>query len=64
MDFNEAYEKLESKFTSGNSIPVERNTITREEWDAIKEQIEFYRKTINDLKELYRNFLDIHKKGE
>ena len=41
MDFQEAYEKLESKFTSGNDIPVERNTITREEWEAIKERISF-----------------------
>lgn len=58
MDFNKAYETLELKFTSGNSIPVERNTITREEWDAIKEQIEYYEASIYDLKELY------NRKGE
>jgi hypothetical protein len=35
MNFNKALETLESKFTSGNSISVERATITRAEWDAI-----------------------------
>lgn len=39
MDFKTAYESLESKFTSGNNIPVERNTITKDEWEAIKEEI-------------------------
>lgn len=27
---------MESKFTSGNNIPVERNVITREEWEILK----------------------------
>ena len=39
MEFKEAYETLESKFTSGDDIPVERATIKREEWEAIKNEI-------------------------
>lgn len=39
MDFETAYEILESKFSSGNDIPVERTVITKEEWDAIKQGI-------------------------
>jgi len=40
MEFKEAYERLKSKFTSGNNIPVERNTILRTEWESIKKEIE------------------------
>ncbi|MFW6046440.1 MAG: hypothetical protein ACOCP4_01455 [Candidatus Woesearchaeota archaeon] len=36
MDFYEAYENLKSKFTNGN----ERNVITAEEWNALKEYID------------------------
>ena len=35
MEFNEAFENLKSKFTSGNSIDVERTTILHKEWDAL-----------------------------
>jgi len=35
MRFQDAYNNILSKFTSGNPIPVERAVITREEWDAI-----------------------------
>lgn len=31
-----AYKNMEQKFTSANSIPVERAVILREEWEAIK----------------------------
>lgn len=40
MDFHVAFENLEKKFTSGNSIPVSRSVITREEWEAIKWELE------------------------
>ncbi len=36
MKFLDALRNLELKFTSGNSVPVERNTITAEEFGAIK----------------------------
>lgn len=39
MDFKEAYETLELKFTSGNPIPVERSTILDKEWKAIKGEL-------------------------
>lgn len=35
MKFEQAMKRLTEKFTSANSIPVERATITREEWEAI-----------------------------
>lgn len=40
MTLKEAYINLKLKFTSGNDIPVERATITREEWEAIKQKLE------------------------
>jgi hypothetical protein len=40
MEIYEAVESLTIKFKSGNDIPVERNTITFEEWDAIREFIQ------------------------
>ena len=39
MNIGEALKSLELKFTSGNVIEVERATITREEFEAIKEGI-------------------------
>ena len=39
MYIHEAMQNLKEKFTSGNSIPVERNTILREEYEVI---LEFY----------------------
>jgi anti-anti-sigma regulatory factor len=44
MDFNVAFENLEKKFISGNSIPVVRSVITHEEWEAIKKELEECRK--------------------
>lgn len=35
LTFEEAVESLHLKFQSGNSIEVERATITRKEWDAL-----------------------------
>lgn len=35
MTPKEALQSLELKFTSGNSIPVERTVITREEYEAL-----------------------------
>ena len=35
MELQEAFTNLTEKFTSGNSIPIERNTITRAEWEPI-----------------------------
>lgn len=35
----EAYERVERKFNSGNSIDVERTVITKEEWDLSKKFI-------------------------
>lgn len=32
---------LKQKFTSGNDVPVTRSSITREEYEAILEHIEF-----------------------
>ena len=36
MEAKEALEALDLKFSSGNEIPVERATITREEYEAVK----------------------------
>lgn len=36
----EALEAIDKYFRSGNSIPVERATIRREEWEALKALIE------------------------
>lgn len=36
MNEKEAWESLMLKFTSANSNPVQRATIIREEWEAIK----------------------------
>lgn len=36
MNTNEAIESLNLKFTSGNSVPIDRALIKREEYDAIK----------------------------
>lgn len=35
MKPEEAWQNLKEKFTSGNIIPVDRSTITREEYEAI-----------------------------
>jgi hypothetical protein len=35
----EALEAIDKYFRSGNSIPVERATIRREEWEALKAEI-------------------------
>ena len=40
MSYPEAYRNLCEKFTSGNSHPVERSTITREEWEAIQKVLQ------------------------
>ena len=44
MKFDEAYESIKLKFSSGNNISVERVTLLREEWDAIEEKIENLRR--------------------
>jgi hypothetical protein len=36
----EALEAIDKYFRSGNSIPVERATIRREEWEALKNYID------------------------
>lgn len=36
MDFKEALESLELKFTSANDVEVERTSILREEWEALR----------------------------
>lgn len=35
----EAYDKVERKFTSGNDTEVERAVITKEEWELAKRHI-------------------------
>jgi len=37
LTLKEALQHLTEKFTSGNSIEVERNTITKEEWIPIRD---------------------------
>lgn len=39
MEFSEAYQNLFLKFKSGNDVPVTRATITREEWEAVSEEL-------------------------
>ena len=39
MEFKEAFEILTRKFTSANQCPVERTTLLRKEWEAIKEEL-------------------------
>ena len=36
MKFDEALKNMNSKFTSGNNVPVERATIVRDEWEALR----------------------------
>lgn len=40
MTFKEAFKNLTLKFTSSNDIEIERATILRTEWDAIKVEID------------------------
>ena len=40
MDFKEAIKSLTEKFSSGNDVEVERSTILRTEWGAIKAGID------------------------
>jgi hypothetical protein len=40
MKLEDAFKSLSLKFSSGNNIPVERATILREEWDAIRSIVE------------------------
>lgn len=47
MTFEKVYEKLELKFTSGNQVPVERTVITKEEWNEIKEYVDYLEKEIH-----------------
>jgi len=47
MTFQETMINLVQKFTSGNNIPVERNSITREEWDAIVKELGLRFETID-----------------
>lgn len=39
MTPEQALQILEEKFTSGNDIEVERTTITREEFEALKHEV-------------------------
>jgi hypothetical protein len=39
MKHHEAVASLRAKFTSGNSIPVERSSITREEFEALTRSV-------------------------
>jgi hypothetical protein len=39
MTFKEAFNNLTEKFTSGNNVPVTRSTITKEEFEAIRDEI-------------------------
>ena len=43
MEFNDVFDKLKRKFTSGNDIEVERITVTRQEWDAFLPALEMYK---------------------
>jgi len=36
---DEVIDRMDLKFTSGNSVEVERSAITKEEWDLIKSYI-------------------------
>jgi len=58
MEFKEAYETLESKFTSGNDIPVERATITREEWEAIRSGINILESLYDEIKYDMKHILE------
>jgi hypothetical protein len=39
MELNYVVQVLNEKFTSGNSIPVERTTITKGQWDVIMAEL-------------------------
>jgi hypothetical protein len=43
-------EILESKFTSGNSVPVERTVLLRKEYDALLEYIRSLEESSNSTK--------------
>lgn len=38
-DIEAIIQTLDRRFASGNSVDVERSTIKREEWDAIKREL-------------------------
>lgn len=40
MNADDAINKLKLKFSSGNSVDVDRAVITKEEWEAIKNLID------------------------
>lgn len=46
-------DRLRLKFTSGNGVPVERATITREEFEELEELIEGLQMYIDELGECF-----------
>jgi hypothetical protein len=42
MNYIEAFESIQLKFTSGNDIPVERAHVLKEEWESIRSILEYY----------------------
>jgi hypothetical protein len=59
----ECLQELDLKFTSGNSIPVERATMLKSEYDQLKKYIvelekkaEMFDETIDLLKDIYCNY--------
>jgi len=62
VTLQEAYDNLVLKFQSGNSIPVERATITRDEWEAILDVLPVFVKvcsrTSSDINFIYRYYED------
>lgn len=45
LNIEKVLELMKLKFTSGNSMPVERTTITLEEWRVVEQMLEDYLKT-------------------
>lgn len=55
----EAWNNLKEKFTSSNNVRVERNTITREEYEAIESERQEMINVLIELKKAY----DPHNMG-
>lgn len=51
-EIRETIKRIDSKFQSGNNIPVERNFITREEYEVLKISAEHYARFCEEVRRL------------
>lgn len=58
-NFKDIKETMALRFTSGNSIPIERTQITREQWETVTEYISYLEDTIEQLDEVAEEYLKV-----